>query len=123
MGVVSPRPCTQWFDNCKTLEQHKDWWLQKLAKQRLTIPRLELVAGHMAVDSVDNVCRALDGLPVTSAYCWLDSTVVLHWIRDNGEYRQFVANRVKKIRIMRLPNGDTSQPTRILLTSRVVDLS
>ena len=31
-----------------------------LGKYRLTIPRLELFAGHMAVNSVDNVRRALD---------------------------------------------------------------
>ena len=69
----------------------------RLAKQRLTIPRLELVAGHMAVNSVDNIRHALDGFPVTSVHCWLDSSVALHWIRGNGKYRQFVANRVKKI--------------------------
>ena len=69
----------------------------RLAKQRLTIPRLELVAGHMAVNLVDNVRRALAGFPVTSVCCWLDSTVALHWIRGSGEYRQFVANRVRKI--------------------------
>ena len=70
----------------------------RLAKQRLTIPRLELVAGHMAVNSVDNIRHVLDGFPVTSVHCWLDSSVGLHWIRGNGEYRQFVANRVRKIK-------------------------
>ena len=69
-----------------------------LAKQQLTIPRLELVAGHMAVNSVDNIRRILDGFPVTSVHCWLDSFIVLHWIRGNDEYQQFVANRVKKIK-------------------------
>jgi hypothetical protein len=69
----------------------------RLAKQGLTIPRLELVAGHMAANAVDNVRRALEGFPVTATYCWLDSTVALHWIRGGGEYRQFVANRVRKI--------------------------
>ena len=70
----------------------------RLAKQRLTIPRLELVAGHMAVNLADNVRCALTGFPVTSVHCWLDSTVALHWIQGDGEYRQFVANRVRKIR-------------------------
>ena len=28
---------------------------------------------------------------------WLDSTVTLHWIRENGEFKQFVENRVRKI--------------------------
>jgi hypothetical protein len=30
--------------------------------------------------------------------CWLDSTVALHWLSDDGQYRQFVANRVRKMR-------------------------
>ena len=29
--------------------------------------------------------------------CRLDSSVALHWIKGNGDYRQFVANRVSKI--------------------------
>ena len=42
----------------------------RLAKQRLTIPRLELVAGHMAVNSVDDFSHAaLDGFPLTSVQC------------------------------------------------------
>ena len=69
----------------------------RLAKQGLTIPRLELVSGHMGSNAVDNVRRALEGFPVTATYCWLDSTVALHWIRGGGEYRQFVANQVRKI--------------------------
>ena len=70
----------------------------RLAKQGLTIPRLELVAGHMAVNLAVNVREALEGFPLaTDIQCWLDSTVALHWLSDHGEYRQFVANRVKKI--------------------------
>ena len=69
----------------------------RLAKQGLTIPRLEAVAGHMASNMVENVRGALQGFPVTGTYCWLDSTVALHWISGGGEYRQFVANRVRKI--------------------------
>ena len=41
--------------------------------------------------------EALEGFPVTGKYCWLDSTVALHWIRRPGEYKQFVNNRVQKI--------------------------
>ena len=40
----------------------------RLAKQGLTIPRLELVAGHMAINLVANVRDALDGLPVNSTH-------------------------------------------------------
>ena len=70
----------------------------RLSKQGLTIPRLELVSGHMAVNLVDNVRDALDGLPVRSTHCWLDSSVALYWIRGQGEYKQFMANRVQKIK-------------------------
>ena len=69
----------------------------RLAKQGLTIPRLELVAGHMAVNLITNVKMALEGFNVTRQVCWLDSSVALHWIRGNGSNKQFVANRVQKI--------------------------
>ena len=69
----------------------------RLAKQCLTIPRLELVSGHMASNAADNVQRALEGFTVTATYCWLDSTVALRWICGGGEYRQFVVNRVRMI--------------------------
>ena len=70
----------------------------RLAKRSLTIPRLELVAAHMASNLVINVRNTLSDLPPPTIYGWLDSTVALHWILGDGQYRQFVANRVKKIR-------------------------
>ena len=70
----------------------------RLAKQDLTIPRRELVSGHMAVNLLSNVQDALQGFPVTSLHCWLDSSVALYWILGGGDYKQFVANRVQKIR-------------------------
>ena len=69
----------------------------RLSKKGLTIPRLELVSGHMAVNLLANVASALDGFPVMERCCWLDSTVALHWIRSPGTYKQFVSNRVEKI--------------------------
>ena len=65
----------------------------RLSKQGLTIPRLELVADHMAVNLIINVREALEGLPLTSMHCWLDSSVALYWIRANGEHEQFVSRR------------------------------
>ena len=71
----------------------------RLAKTNLTIPRLELVAGHMAVNLAVNVRNALEEFRVAeNIQCWLDSTVALHWLKDDGQYRQFVANRVRKMR-------------------------
>lgn len=71
----------------------------RLAKQGLTIPRLELIAAHMATNLLINVRNALDNLPSTKVFGWLDSTVALHWIKGNGQYKQFVANRVAKIQL------------------------
>ena len=36
----------------------------RLAKQGLTIPRLELISGHMVVNLIANVAKALEGFPV-----------------------------------------------------------
>ena len=69
----------------------------RLAKEGLSIPRIELIGGHMAANLVTNVKNALEALPISNVYGWLDSTVTLHWIRGGGEYKQFVANRVNKI--------------------------
>ena len=69
----------------------------RLSKRGLTIPRQELVSAHMAANLIHNVKTALSGFPVRSVYCWLDSSVALHWLKGNGDYKQFVANRVRKI--------------------------
>ena len=70
----------------------------RLAKRDLTVPRLKLVSAHMATNLVVNVKNALKDLPEPTVYSWLDSTVALHWILGNGLYRQFVTNRVQKIK-------------------------
>ena len=69
----------------------------RLAKQGLTVPRLELVSAHMATNLVVNLLNALNDLPSQRVYAWLDSAVTLHWIRGSGEYKQFGSNRVEKI--------------------------
>ena len=70
----------------------------RLAKKDLTVPRSELVSAHMATNLVMNVKNAVRELPKPTIYGWLDSTVALHWILGNGQYHQFVANRVHKIK-------------------------
>ena len=69
----------------------------RLAKQGLTLPRLELISAHMVTNLVTNVRNTLDGLPNLRVYAWLDSTVALHWIMGNSQYKQFVTNWVNKI--------------------------
>ena len=71
----------------------------RLAKQGLTIPRLELIAAHMATNLLVNVRNALDNVPSPKMFGWLDSTVALHWIKGNGQYKQFVAIQVAKIQL------------------------
>ena len=55
----------------------------RLAKQGLTIPHLELVSGHMAMNLIVNVKEALEGFPVerddllvTGAAKWLKAVMV-----------------------------------------------
>ena len=69
----------------------------RLAKRSLTLPRLELVAAHMAANLAVNVSNALPKDQSPTIYAWVDSLVVLHWICSQGTYKQFVANRVAKI--------------------------
>ena len=70
----------------------------RLSKKNLSIPRLELVAAHMASNILENASRALKVFPVSTMVAWSDSTVVLHWIKGSGQYKQFVHNRVSKIK-------------------------
>ena len=53
----------------------------RLARHGLTIPRLELVASHMAVNLLENASDTLDALPLGDAHFWLDG---------QGEYKQLV---------------------------------
>ena len=69
-----------------------------LAKKGLTIPRLELVSIHIAANIDDNVRNALKGCAVRSVYRWTASMVALYCMAGKGNYKQFVANRVKQIK-------------------------
>ena len=61
------------------------------------IPRSELIATHMARNLATNIDAALKDLNIRSDKGWTNSTVVLHWLRDQGSYKVFVESRVKKI--------------------------
>ena len=50
----------------------------------------------MAVNLVVNTQAALNTYQ-SSVHCWLDSTMALYWIKGQGEYHQFITNRVHKI--------------------------
>ena len=71
----------------------------RLAKKGLSIPRQELISGQMAANLIDNVKQVLKGPPVRSCTGWLDSMLAFHWVRGQGNYKQFVHNRVKQIQL------------------------
>ena len=70
----------------------------RLAKKNQTIPRLELIAAHMAANITANTIKSLKSSKLNNIVCWSDSTVVLHWLKSTKEYKAFVTNRVNKIK-------------------------
>ena len=52
----------------------------------------------MAANLLDNAQKTLNSHKITNCYAWSDSSVVLHWIREKGNYKQFVHNRIQKIK-------------------------
>ena len=65
----------------------------------LTIPRLELAPGHKAMNLAVNARNASEEFKTAeNIHCWSDSSVALHWLNNDRQYRHFVANRVNKIR-------------------------
>ena len=51
----------------------------------------------MVYNLIHNTRKVLSYLPVMGVYVWTDSTVCLQWINGQGNCKQFVSNRVKKI--------------------------
>jgi hypothetical protein len=52
----------------------------------------------LAATLASNVTKAIKNFGENETSCWSDSTVALHYINGGGEFRQFVSNRVRKIR-------------------------
>ena len=70
----------------------------RISKRNTTMPRLELVVGHMATNMANNVQKALTRWPVGCVTKWMDSAVALYWLMNAGNnWKVFVANRVRKI--------------------------
>ncbi|XP_059060728.1 uncharacterized protein LOC131853727 [Achroia grisella] len=65
--------------------------------KKITIPRLELIAATLATRLAATVTKtlALQNCPV---WYWTDSSVVLTWIKGDGDWSIFVKNRVKEIK-------------------------
>ena len=70
----------------------------RISKRSISIARLELVSGHMAVNMAKNLSTALQQWPIQTINIWMDSMVALYWITNSGRgWKVFVSNRVKKI--------------------------
>ena len=52
----------------------------------------------MSANFSQSIKNVLTNQNVRNFYAWSESTVVLHWLKDKGEYKVFVGNRVAKIR-------------------------
>ena len=65
-----------------------------------SIPRLELLSAVITARLYSTVRKALaNQWKIDDENCqfWLDSKTALFWIKGSGEYKQFVANRVRQI--------------------------
>ena len=69
----------------------------RFAKRNLAILHLELIAAQLSANLSQNIENALTNQNIINFHAWSDSTVVLHWLKDKGEYKIFVSNRVAKI--------------------------
>ena len=52
----------------------------------------------MSANLAENIKITLNNQNVRNFYACSDSTVVLHWLKNKGEYKVFVSNRVAKIK-------------------------
>ena len=69
----------------------------RVAPNKASIPRLELLAAAIASRQTHEIVKALnyDNVPV---FLWTDSTTVLAWLNRDLQWGTFVYNRVREIR-------------------------
>ena len=60
----------------------------------------------MSVNLLDNAKKALTDYPIDKLFAQTDSKTTLHWIRGNGNYKQFVKNRADKMREKKKKKND-----------------
>ena len=72
----------------------------KVAELKETsIPILELLGALVLSKLILRVRSAVERLlVVTRIHCWTDSMVVLYWLNSKRDLKQFVTNRVNKIK-------------------------
>lgn len=66
--------------------------------KELTIPRLELMSARILAQLMSTVRNTLQSqVTIDGVRFWLDSKTALSWIRNKGEWKQFVRHRVNEI--------------------------
>ena len=66
--------------------------------KKLTIPRLELMGALIMTRLMNTVKAALaTQISFNSFWYWSDSTIVLSWLKNDANYKQFVSHRTKEI--------------------------
>ncbi|XP_065058471.1 uncharacterized protein LOC135686212 [Rhopilema esculentum] len=69
-------------------------------RKEMTIPRLELTAARIAARLLKTVRETLKNWEPEELVLWSDSSTVLHWLENRGQYRQFVQRRVDEIQAL-----------------------
>ena len=64
----------------------------RLVKLNLTIPCLGLIATQMSAYLSQNIKKTLNNQNLRNLYAWSDITVILHCLKDKGEYKVFMSN-------------------------------
>lgn len=62
----------------------------KLSNQDIVIPRLELIATHIVTRLATNTMKGLKDYNKSWATKWTDSTLSLHYLKDQVSYKVFV---------------------------------
>ena len=66
--------------------------------KKLSINRLELLSAKILVTLMASVKKTLaNQISIKETRYWLDSQTALYWVNNNGEWKQFVKNRVNEI--------------------------
>ena len=66
--------------------------------KELTTPRLELMSARILAQLMNTVRNTLQSqVTIDGVRFWLDSKTTLSWIRNKGEWKQFVRHRVNEI--------------------------
>ncbi|XP_070541647.1 uncharacterized protein [Ptychodera flava] len=104
---------------CATYLVHDSKSSLVMAKNRvapikeITLPKLELMAAVIGARLTKFVHTALASrINITKSVLWLDSQIVLHWLRSDKTLPRFIRNRVNEIRTT-IPNATFKYcPTR-----------